>query len=912
MTRLFLLGVDRPRVIALVLFTLTVLLGSGLGRLRLDTSFDSLIPAHDPSRQIYQQVTREFGSDNKTIIYVAEPELWTAARLRQLDMLQRDLGQLQFVERIDSLFSLRTVQDDAGRIGERSISDRIPRTDAEARILREQILSNPLYVGNFLSRTGEATAIIVSVVNPDQAVAEDEFNQTVFSNIETLLARYENQFQRVFQVGSPRIDAEIRGSLSRDFVRLGPLAALALLSAVFLFLRSALAAALPLATSFITLIWTFGLLGWLNVPLNVLSAMIPALVIVIGSTEDTHIMAAFAKAAAGDARAPARAIIGKAARQLGVPVALTVLTTTLGFATNLASDIGLIRDFAVAATIAMLSNGVVTVLLAPMLLARFGQATTTRSASAGLARFPAWLVQRFAVLQDRHPAATILLTVALCGVLALQAARLHITNDPFSYFPADGKLLTDTQIVHEDLAGVRVFFVNLQARPDAFREPANIARLAQIQAFIANQHAFDLSLSLADQLAFINRVFRGDKPDAALLPDSRELISQYLLFFHRSELEPYVSHDFSQANIVVRHNISDSRQLSAYIQALENAVSRIAGPDMRTALVGESLMLNRAADSLMAGQLQALALILGLIFVIMSVMFTDLRGGALALIPASIPIIVMFGVMGLLDIALNPATAMLGVIAIGIAVDGTVHLLSRYNDLCRRTSDDQAAVRQAVTEQATPLVVSGLALSLGFGVLMLSEFAIIAQFGALAAAIMLVSIFANLLITPIIMVRWRLVGLHQIVGMQVDPRVFEHSPLLLGMSGYQRRKAILISELHEFDAGDVLIQQGEFKRSMYMLLEGEVEVIQTENGVESHLARLGPGEIFGEVGYLHAARRTAMVRALEHVAVLRFDHDKMQSDLRHFPRIAAKLHDNISMVLKDRTGSNIPHQAASA
>jgi CRP-like cAMP-binding protein len=174
----------------------------------------------------------------------------------------------------------------------------------------------------------------------------------------------------------------------------------------------------------------------------------------------------------------------------------------------------------------------------------------------------------------------------------------------------------------------------------------------------------------------------------------------------------------------------------------------------------------------------------------------------------------------------------------------------------------------------------------------------------LAAAIMLVSIFANLLITPIIMVRWRLVGLHQIYGMHVDPRVFKQSPLLLGMSGYQRRKAILISELHDFDAQEVLIQQGEFKRSMYMLLEGEVDVIQTENGVQKRLARLGPGEIFGEFGYMQAVKRGAMVRAVDHVAALRFDHDKMQSDLRYFPRIAAKLHDNISRVLKDRADLN--------
>ena len=125
---------------------------------------------------------------------------------------------------------------------------------------------------------------------------------------------------------------------------------------------------------------------------------------------------------------------------------------------------------------------------------------------------------------------------------------------------------------------------------------------------------------------------------------------------------------------------------------------------------------------------------------------------------------------------------MVAVIAIGIAVDGTIHLLARYNELCRRTSDYKHAVYIAVQEEATPLIVSSLALSLGFGILLFSNFTVVAQFGALAAATMLFSIFANLLITPIIMSKVRLVGLYQILAMKIDKSILDCTPLFNNMT----------------------------------------------------------------------------------------------------------------------------------
>lgn len=243
---------------------------------------------------------------------------------------------------------------------------------------------------------------------------------------------------------------------------------------------------------------------------------------------------------------------------------------------------------------------------------------------------------------------------------------------------------------------------------------------------------------------------------------------------------------------------------------------------------------------------------------------------------------------------------MVAVIAIGLAVDGTIHLLSRYNELCRTTSDFTSCVNTAVAEVAPPLIISSLALALGFSVLIFSGFTVIAQFGALLTATMLSSILANLLITPVLMMKIRLVGLYQILTMQLDEDMLARSSLFHDMTEYQRRKAILISELQEFKSGERLIEQDTTGRSMYLILSGLAEVVRRDEDQSRVIATLGPGQVFGEIGYIRETQRTADVVATTEITALKFDYERMQKDLRYFPNIVAKLNFNISYILGKR------------
>lgn len=899
----FMLGLRHRLPVLAVLLGLTALAATGLPRLHIDTGIESMIADGDPNRLMYEAVTEEFGSDNQTMVFVRDKALWTPAKLRALRELHLRLAALEAVESVDDIFTLRSLRGGQGNIRSQVFVDHIPDDQQALNQLRADVLYNPLVSGNLVAPDGEALALMV-VVRAD--AMKKMGSAQVYATLQAALDRSAGQFERVFQIGSPRIQTEMEDTLFRDMRMLAPLSAVILLLVILVFLRSLVAGLIPLITAGLSLVWTLGMMAWAGIPLNILSAMLPTLIIVIGSTEDTHLVSAFLHEAAHHPDREREFCIRRMIRRLGVPLLLTIATTALGFASNIFSSIELIRDFALASTFAMLANGLITILLVPILLSLLGAGRFVAkgdSSRKGLSGLILELNKKSHLTLQRM---VLVGTALLCAFFLYQASNLYVTNDPMSYFKEDKALIKDAAEVHEYLAGIKVFFITLQSnREQAFMHPEHLRRLAEIQDFIVKQGVFDRSISLADFLKLLNREFHGGQTGWYQVPSSRQLVSQYLLFMHRQDLNRYVSHDFRRATIVVRHNISDSNILNRNIAELREVAQEIAGSDMQAFVLGENLMVNEAAESLLLAQVRSLGLLLLIIFLLMSVMFTSFKGGVISMVPSLIPIILMFGVMGLLNIPLNPGTAMVAVIAIGIGIDSTIHLLSRYNKLSRKLGNAEQAARQTVREESLPMISTSVALALGFGILLLSDFTIIGQFGALSAATMLFALFANLIVTPLIISRVRLVGLYDILALDINKETLHACRLFQGMSGYQIRKAMLISEMYEYTKGAKVIEQGNTDRSMYLIVGGEMEVVHHADTGDMKLATLKAGDVFGEIGFVREIERTADVVATSAVKVLKFDFERLAHDLRYFPRIVAKLNFNISYILGERLADSI-------
>jgi len=256
--------------------------------------------------------------------------------------------------------------------------------------------------------------------------------------------------------------------------------------------------------------------------------------------------------------------------------------------------------------------------------------------------------------------------------------------------------------------------------------------------------------------------------------------------------------------------------------------------------------------------------------------------------------------MGLFGIPLNPGTATVAAIAVGIAIDDTIHLMTRYGDICRTEPDQFKASILTMRAEAVPVISTSIALAFGFSTLLFSSFNIILQFGTLAAATMIFALYSDLLVSPILLRKVRLVGMWDIVAMKINTKVLIESPLFRDMSTYQIKKSILLSQMHEFQKDDLIITQGEKTQNMYVVLSGEVDVVREDAGKELKIQTLGVGEVFGEVAFAGKIERTASVRANGPSEIMSIDSENIQQSLRFYPRIGKKLFENISRILSLR------------
>ena len=755
---------------ALLLAAITVSLAAGLPRLHLDTSVELLFDANSPERLHYDEAAAEFGSDLTAAIHLRDPALFSPHKLARIEALVRALEADTTVERVESVFSISNQRHQGGALVVEPIIDTAPADEAEAARIREAALYSPLVRGHLVSADGQAMVVLVH-----WAKASYEKGQA-HARVEAQLAPLRGEFARVSQVGEVRTHLAFRDGVLKDVARMAPLTVVAIVAIVWLMLRRPRLALLPLATGVLSVVWTFGFMGWTGIPVTILMPILFSLLVCVSATEDIHIIAGYLEAqASGDGAHTPEEALRLAGRHLSSAVLVSILTTVAGFFSNLGADLRLMSEFALAAGIGILFNGIITILGLPMALSLLAPAGAARAPSAPCTAPGPNLSQRLAdhlsrrIIEPamRHERKVLAVAGVVLTVFALLALDTRVNSDPLSFFRADAPVVRDNLAVSEDLAGVQSFYITLDGgRPGFFLEPAHLRLLEEVKQAVEGE-GFDRAMSLADPLALLNREMHGGDPAQHTLPASRELVEQYLLFFQRSEISRYVSADFRSANLVVRHKLYNSRAVTT---RLDRVVQRLEGKipaAVRMDFVGKSLLVHRVGERLVASEAESLVWALVFIVGILGLMFASVRIGLLVVLSNLAPLILAYGVMRLFGAELNPGTVMVAAIAIGIAVDDTTHLLVRYSHALRQDPDNEHLVRDVLRAEAAPVLTSALALSAGFAIALFSSFASTAQFGLMACLCMLFGVLTELVLTPIMLKRVHVVMRARVRGAAV-------------------------------------------------------------------------------------------------------------------------------------------------
>lgn len=888
---------EHPWLVCCLLVVATALAVTQIDRLHIAISAESMLARDTPAWDYFVATEETFGSEDVVIVVLHDPDIFAPDKVAAAHAVVRKLNALPHVSGTSSLFSVPNLRNVDGFIHTRPYLDGSAMTDEQIERLTISATRNPLALGNLISADGRTIAINVFL---DRGPEDPDFDRKATRSIERLITPLRDRVADVYQIGVAAMRSDLTDKIRGDQRVFLPLSVLVLLVALAISLRRGTAALMPMVTAGLSVVWTLGFMGWLGIPVNIMTSIVPALVIVIGSTEDIHLLAEYA--AGIRAGLPRRSAIAHMADNMGTAVLLTFLTTYVGFLSIALNDIELLYQFGLVASTGLLFNFVVTVTLVPAMLRGFGHrhaGATAGSVGHG------WYQDVAAGLLDlvqRRRLTVLAVAAVLAALAAVAATQLRINNNLLDYLDTDSPLRADAERVHRQLSGVHSFSIIVESGIDGtFLQLKYLEELRKLQAFVDSMGSFDRTFSFADFVALVNSVMADDHDHRLRLPESDDIVREYLLFIKRGDIASYVSPSFDRARVLVRHNVASSDDLNRAVRAIREYARANIDPALRVEVTGKSVLSNQAVEDMAHGQLQSLLLVGGVIVAIVSLLFVSLRAGLIALVPNLFPVVVLFGVMGLAGIPLNAGTSMVAAIALGICIDDTMHVMSRFHAELRRHEDRAAALSAMIRAEAIPIFATSIALAAGFAVFATSSFQPVVDFGLLSALVILVALLATFTLTPLLLSSSELLTVWDLLSYRVQNEALRRSPLFQGMYVWQIKKILLASEIRQFPAGATILREGDAGTEVYVVLEGRVEARKQRHGEPiKHLRTMRVGELFGEVGPLSGGQRTADVVALADTQALVLSWDRLDRLTRLFPILAFRLFRNLTRIVGAR------------
>jgi predicted RND superfamily exporter protein len=882
-------------LIAVTLLASARLLDFGTGRVRIeiDMSTNRLLPEEDENKTFYDFVRKVFGSDETLLVAMHAPNIFTQDNLERVSRMTTRLEGVDGVHHVVSLTNALHIRGTEDSLDIRPLVSEIPEEPEALAEMREEALGNPLYAGSLISKDGRTTSLLVYFLD----FSDREFIERGLDERVQAIAREEAGEAELWFSGGPHLKvAQIEYQL-RGLMRMLPLILVVLGIVLAFSFRTVRGVAIPLLTVVTSLLWAMGAAAWIGRPLNLVTILIPPLLLILGLSYSVHVVSEFYDTLREKPVDSGADAARGALNRVWLPVALTGFTTAAGFMALALSPMSAIREFGILSMIGVLLTVLASLSIPPVLLALLPKPRRIRDAAVDgpFERF----VERVAEFDLKRRRA-IFIAAAATGLLAVAAFPfIKIGSNSIENFPKDSSIRGDFEAINSHLGGANAFNVVLEAsEADAFIEPVNLRAVEDLQVWLEEQPEIGGTTSVVDYLKLINRGFHDNDPEYFAIPETRRAAGRLLFFGSSDDLDGFVDRTYRLANLTVRANIVDHELLGALIARIESRLAGL-GESLDGKVTGNPVLLNRLADDIVRGQAYSIAGALILIYAILAMLFLDFRTGLIALIPNVLPVAVYFGALGITGVTLNFATTLIAPMALGIAIDDTIHYFTRFNRDAKRFADERRGTITALRSVGRPVTYTSIAVCTGFLVLMTSDLRNQVQLGALAAFTLGFAWLVDFTLTPALCSSLRVVTLWDSLTLDLGEEPQESIPLFQGLTKTQCRIVALMASMHEVPTGRRLMSAGEIGREMYVIIEGALKITTRGDREAIELATNRRGDVVGEVGLFYKTR-SANADVIEDARLLRLTQSNMSRLSRRFPRIAARVLGNLNQILAER------------
>lgn len=797
-----------------VVFALTAAAVPLIPQIGFDFSFARLFYNDSPDVDVLRAYLDDFGQDVSSLVVLVEVEgdgdLFTADRLGALREIVDGLNDHPDIESVDAL---TTLEDLRGADGVTELVPFVPEdiaTDAGAlAALRKAAVGHPILDSRVLSSDGRATAIIATFYAELQT---PQARVGVIESVEALLAD-RAAAHRAMGLGTaitgvPYVQQSYFRVAVGDQKRMIPTIVAILAVLVFAAFRSVVKTVLALTPVLIALVWTLAFAVLTGEPVNMINGAIPSILLVIGIADSIHLVARYEEELR--LRGDPMEAVRHAFAHMAVACFLTSLTTGIGFASLATAELPVVRNFGLYAAAGIVCAYLVVISLVPATLAIAkpaaggGRRGSTISdvddtrVGARLADLGTWVLGRRRAVLAATAAVTV---VALFG-----ASQARIRTGLIEELKAEHPASQALRRAEEALTGVLSASVYIRGEsPNAVADPEVLRAMKAFQNEIeaAFPDIVTSSFSIAPVIEEAHEAFFDDDPSARRIPDVPAAIPQLLDLVSPELRLALVSEDMSRAHVHLTTKDRGSHAgfaLEAKMNALADRLFRERWPDrFQVDITGSSMVANRGISHILWDMLTSLLLAYWAIYFIMVWVFRrppiarllpamlpfgvvvwvtwhhelpipmwlllNLMSFALStaitrtgrfavtvMVPNMLPLLCTVAAVGFLDVHMRVSTVMIFAIALGIAVDDTIHFLTRYGWEIGQTAGDEAGIARAVRRtQASAgrgILYTSVFLVIGFSVLWTSDFVAMAEFGVLGGVTILSALVADVVVLP--------------------------------------------------------------------------------------------------------------------------------------------------------------------
>ena len=780
---------------AVVLFSaiLMVLLAVNIRNLQFDTSNEGFLRADDPILATYNDFREQFGRDDMLILAIHSDDIFSIEFLTRLKELHETLeSEITNINDMISMVNARSTRGEGDVLLVDDLLLNFPQTEQQLQDLQSLVMSNPLYLNQLISSNGLYTTIVIESsvytaagevdllsgfdeggddigTDSDNGLSSGKFisdqeNSEFVEAVYEVVRRYQSDDFQIYVAGSPAVMHSIKLFMQSDVKKFMRIAILVIGVCLFVMFRRLSGVILPLIVVAASVASTIGLMAWLGVSFKLPTTILPSFLLAVGVGASVHVLSLTYQALRrGNQKNES---IRHAYSHSGLAIVMTSLTTAAGLASFSFAGVAPIADLGIFASIGVLFSLWYTLTLLPALLAIIALKEIESDKAHSKNRVDRLLEFLADFSIDHHRkiliAAAILLAIAIYG-----AVQVRFSHQVLNWLPEDLNVRISTEVIDRELKGSVVLEVLLDTGMENGLYDRDtllaIDRLTQaMERDFADQQVFvGKSIAVTTILKEIHQALHGNNPDFYKVPENERLIPQEFLLFENSgsdDLQDVVDSRFQIARITLKVPWQDALLYRGFInETMERFEAEFSGKSlddaepMQVTVTGIMSIFGRIISAAIYSTAQSYIIALVIITFLMIVLIGNLKLGFISMIPNLTPIMCIVGFMGLASIQFDMFTMLIAPIAIGLAVDDTIHFMYNFKKYFELTGDVREAVHRTLQTAGRAMLTTSVVLSIGFFIFTLASMNNLFYFGLLTGIAILLALGADLILAPALM-----------------------------------------------------------------------------------------------------------------------------------------------------------------